>query len=359
MNRTQSLREPTRLRSSTRRRVRGKCLWLFATALGFAVVSHASAASLPAAQTCTAAKLVAATKALVCRARQENKRIRGGSADLAGCATKLDSDFAEAEAEASGACPTTGDVATVGALVVDTEAGVLTSILASSAVTSRQKFCTTQKNLAAAKYVQCIGTAGARRLSTKPDRVGRATSEYARCQTLMFETFTRREKSGVCLTTDDAYPLSYFVNPVGTYLPGAIFPDGTHAPKFPTLFEAILVGADLRGATMSTNAFNADFTDADLTGATLTQARLDSAFLVGTNLSNANVNFANARNAKFNGANLTGANLNATDVTGADLTGVIWSSTKCGDGSSSATNGSSPESCCGHFPLGAPAACSP
>ena len=359
MNRIRSLQEVTRLRSSTRHRVRGNFSLVLAVALNLGLVAQASAASLPAAQGCTAAKLVAATKALVCRARQENKQILGGSADLARCATKLDSDFAKAEARASGACPTTGDVAAVGALVVDTEASTLTSLLASSAVTSRQKFCVTQKNLAAAKYVQCIGAAGVRRLATKPDPTGQYTSEYAHCQTLMFETFTRREKSGVCPTTGDAYPLSYFVTPVGTYLPGAIFPDGTHAPKFPTLFSAILVGADLRGSTMSTNASYALFTDADLTGATLTQATLFDSFLDGTNLSNTQFNFANARNANFTGANLTGANLNATDVTGADLTGVVWSGTKCGDGSSSASNGSSPESCCGHFPLGAPAACSP
>ena len=89
-------------------------------------------------------------------------------------------------------------------------------------------------------------------------------------------------------------------------------------------------------------------------------ANLNSASLQGSDLSGANFSGVTLAQAHMENSNLTGATLAGADLTGVDLvndvglspaslTGVVWSSTKCPDGSFSNTNGTSPQSCIGHL----------
>lgn len=94
-----------------------------------------------------------------------------------------------------------------------------------------------------------------------------------------------------------------------------------------TLSNAQLVGADLTRADLTrAQMFAANLTNADLSMADLS----DSIFFndgVGADLENANL-----LGAVLSGANLSRANLLNANLTGADLTNVIWSMTRCPDG---------------------------
>jgi hypothetical protein len=110
-----------------------------------------------------------------------------------------------------------------------------------------------------------------------------------------------------------------------------------------------LLGANLTNVHMhGANLTSAVLYQANLTGANLGDAKLNGASLGLANLTNAIVAGANLTNANIEGANLTGASLQSSNLTGAAITGVIWSNTTCPDGTVSATNGTSPESCTGH-----------
>lgn len=342
MTRTRTLPDSSYVRSSVRRGLFWGLPMILTAVFGcFPVVqAHAITQSVP--QRCSTAKLKAVTKALVCVARQENRAILGGLADVARCTSKLGTDFAKAEAKAGGACPTNGDVGSAQALVTATEAGMLSAVMAGAAGTSREKTCAAKKNKAGAAFADCIGTAVARRLKLYP-YLRDTKSDFAKCETKVGELVAREDALGGCLTTGDAAVITDLTNPVGGYLPGATFfpvaPNET--ASLPALWSALLVGANLQGATLvSAGLGNANLNNANLAGATLVGAR--------------------ARGASFDGANLTGTNLTGIDVSGpyVSLAGVIWSGTTCGDGTNSGTNGTSPESCCGHFAV-EPATCSP
>ena len=83
----------------------------------------------------------------------------------------------------------------------------------------------------------------------------------------------------------------------------------------------------------------------DLAGANLANLNFN-----GANLTNANLSGANLDTVIFDNANLTGVNLaGAINMSTASVTGTIWSNTTCPDSTNSSTNGTSPESCVGHF----------
>jgi len=127
------------------------------------------------------------------------------------------------------------------------------------------------------------------------------------------------------------------------------------------------VGIDWTGCNQAgRNLSNANLREAVLTGANFAGANLSGAMLNGgqsfatqlaargANFAGANLSGASVRNGNFIGANLTGANLTGADfgfsnLTQSNLTGVVWSGTRCPDGSFSNTNGTNPESCIGHL----------
>ena len=85
-----------------------------------------------------------------------------------------------------------------------------------------------------------------------------------------------------------------------------------------TLYEALKIGADLRGANLS----NANLSNANLRGADLSNANLSKTDLIGANLSNANLSKTDLIGAKLIGADLSNANLRGTNLSNANLIGA-------------------------------------
>lgn len=75
---------------------------------------------------------------------------------------------------------------------------------------------------------------------------------------------------------------------------------------------------------------------------------LSRAVLISDDLSRYDLSGANLSGANLAGADLSGARLEGATLTAAILTAVTWSNTICPDGTNSATNSTSPESCVGH-----------
>jgi hypothetical protein len=75
---------------------------------------------------------------------------------------------------------------------------------------------------------------------------------------------------------------------------------------------------------------------------------LSDAVLISDDLSRYDLSGANLSGANLAGADLSKARLEGATLTAAILTAVTWSNTICPDGTNSATNGTSPESCVGH-----------
>jgi uncharacterized protein YjbI with pentapeptide repeats len=104
----------------------------------------------------------------------------------------------------------------------------------------------------------------------------------------------------------------------------------------------------------SANLAGAILTGADLSAANLMFANLSNAKLHGTILDADNLVFATLSNADLSNASLINADLTFANLIGAvgggtaNTAGVTWSNTTCPDGSNSATNGTSPQSCVGH-----------
>ncbi len=124
---------------------------------------------------------------------------------------------------------------------------------------------------------------------------------------------------------------------------------------------ANLVGANLPGWNLS----NANLMGADLSGANFTSGPLCRSWdrwrtsLSNANLTNANLSHADLTNAVLTGTNLAGADLTGANPSGALLYDVLWSASTCPDGTTSDSNGSTPESCCAHLNGTVPLACSP
>ena len=98
--------------------------------------------------------------------------------------------------------------------------------------------------------------------------------------------------------------------------------------KLPGGEQAVLCGADLKGANLSgANLIGADLSEADLGGADLHEADLSDAKLKKANLSEANLNDGNLfradlSDANLNDANLFRANLHDANLSRADLSGA-------------------------------------
>jgi uncharacterized protein YjbI with pentapeptide repeats len=89
--------------------------------------------------------------------------------------------------------------------------------------------------------------------------------------------------------------------------------------ELPSLFRAILDGADLRGANLS----SADLRGANLRGSNLRRANLSGANLRVADLSVADLRVADLRVADLLGANLLGSNLRVANLSGANLFAAI------------------------------------
>jgi uncharacterized protein YjbI with pentapeptide repeats len=123
------------------------------------------------------------------------------------------------------------------------------------------------------------------------------------------------------------------------------------------LSGASFVGLDLTGVVVPDgNLTGADFSGANMYGSLLAGANLTDTVLVGTQLTYTNLSRANLTRTDLSHADLSHAAF--YDGAGATLVDVVWNQTTCPDGTVSDTNGTSPESCCGHIPS-APASCSP
>ena len=117
-------------------------------------------------------------------------------------------------------------------------------------------------------------------------------------------------------------------------------------PTHWSLIDGYLIGpgASLPRAKLG----GAHLPSADLSGSDLAGADLRGADLSNANLSNAALTSADLASADLTDANLASANLTGATLSLATLTGVIWSNTTCPDGTTSATNGTTPPSCVGH-----------
>lgn len=351
-------RSPTTLSTSMRSETRRLAFALLALA-GMAISSAPAFAESPSAsQNCSAAKLVSTTKAYACYVQAGSRALRGRPSNPAACNQKLTARFAKAESGAGGACPANGDAASVDAMVSAASASTFSALLASAVTNDGQRTCVDAKSRAAGELALCLGKAGARRLVLKPDLRGRFASEYSQCFSHLLTDFAREDQDGRCLTSGDGEAVAALVFPVGGYLPGAQFPSLAFGSRYPTPRGALLLGANLRGARLTTEISSSVFDGADLSEAVLTGADAHNSYFRQANLSGAQLDFASVRNGSLSGADLSGANLFGLDGVGADFSDVTWSDTLCPDLSVSSTNGSSPESCCGHFD-GAPSACSP
>lgn len=263
---------------------------------------------------CVDVKNKAAARLLRCLAREHQKLLLGRPSDPSGCRAKLARAFANAEKP--GACPATGDAAAVQQRVDDIAASVLDALHASMATTDARKQCLARENNAAAGYAVCYASALGVRLRGLPLPIALVINrDVGKCSVTASRPF---ENTPDCLVG--------FIDR-NTVLDVAVAAAGN------------LEGADLRGAPDFFGVAGGNLRNADLSGLDL---RGGDDF----------------RNADLTGANLTGARL-GLHLSGANLSGVTWGATQCPDATFSDTNGTSPESCCGHLGASVPAACSP
>lgn len=108
------------------------------------------------------------------------------------------------------------------------------------------------------------------------------------------------------------------------------------------LSTSVMRNADLTGA----GAALANFRDCDLNGATFADANLAGAILTDSDGTQADFTDANLSGANLTDMDLTNAVLTRASLDGATLTGVVWSNTRCPDGSNSSDNG---DTCEGFF----------
>jgi len=214
-----------------------------------ALLAFPAHAAVDPGKRCSAAKLRATAKALLCEAKEQNKLLLGRPADLAKCHNRLTIDFSNAEEAAGGTCPTTGDAATtVDPLVTTVETDVLTALMASAASNTPEKACAVAKNQGAAKYTVCHARVLSTRLLGAPCTTQACGNDFDRCLERLGQTFVADEKKGGCLTSGDAIQVSSLASRAGSYLRAA------------NLHLAALLHADVRGGDLR----NADLSGADL-----------------------------------------------------------------------------------------------
>lgn len=271
------------------------------------------ASALDPALHCVDAKNKAAARALKCLAKAQQKLLLGRPSDPGACHATLARAFANAER--SGACPVSGNAAAVQQRIDTIAADVLDALHATMVTNDAQKRCLIKENNSVAGYAVCLSNGVSRRLAGPPLPIAiRIDTDLGKCHVAASRPF---------LTAPDC-----LVDFIGREVPMRI------AAAAALNFE----GADLRGAVLLGGLEDADLRGTDLSGRDLFNLFLE--------------------NADLTGANLTGARLGSF-LDGADLSNVTWSVTQCPDGTFSDTNGTSPESCCGHLGASVPAACSP
>ena len=211
--------------------------------------------------------------------------------------------------------------------------------------------CQAGKSKAVGKYTACRLNAEAK-LATSGD-VTAYSRAISKCEAKFEAIWPVLEakavaKGGLCVTNVDLARIKGQVDHATTQTANFL---GTGAGQ-----DIRLYGLDLSDSRV--------YSGAEFTGANFTSTDLTGALLFGTNftlgyLSNTILASADLTNANLTGAYLYAADLTAADLTAARLTDVIWQNTTCPDGTNSATNGSSPESCCAHLNGSVPTACSP
>jgi uncharacterized protein YjbI with pentapeptide repeats len=345
----------------------------------------AAAAAKSADQTCSAAKLKATVKAFRCLASESTAELLGKPSDAAKCTTRLATIFSGTEIRARGACPTSGDVDDVAALIGGIEGELRVALDAASASGDRAKECVAAKSKAAGKYALCVAKAASKRF--RPAREAPSPTDgadFRRCHDKLEGAFAAEDSKGGCLTQGDADEIELLVRPAGLYLRRANLSEANFARTnlagvdliganltYAYLDFAELTGAqlskdipaagaeagarsvrggddepesaDLTGASLDgtiaaggdlsgVNFNNADLSGADLSGAILVRASMDSANLTGTNFTGADLSYAhlvrsNVTGTIFRDANLTFAILSEIDFSGsgADLSGAILS----------------------------------
>lgn len=262
---------------------------------------------------CVDAKNKAAARALKCLAKAQQKLLLGRPSDPSACHATLSRAFANAEK--SGACPVTGNATAVEQRIDTIAADVLEALQATMVTNDAQERCLIKENNAVAGYAVCLSNAVSRRLAGPPLPIAiQIDGDVGRCHVAASRPF---------LTA-----------------PGCLVD-----------FIGRLVPLDIASAAAS-NFEGADLREAVLLGG------LNGADLRGTNLSGRNLFGLSMENADLTGANLSNARLTLR-LEGADLSDVTWSATQCPDDTFSDTNGTSPESCCGHLGAAVPVACSP
>ncbi len=121
---------------------------VWAVIVAVLVLRGVSGAADPAI-TCRAAKMVAAGVFDLCRLRADAKAARlGGVPDVARCNAKLTADWARAESRANGACPTTGDAATIAAQVIGDVAAIEAALTPTTTSTTTPVPTTTSTSVA-------------------------------------------------------------------------------------------------------------------------------------------------------------------------------------------------------------------
>ncbi|MBY0279793.1 pentapeptide repeat-containing protein [Candidatus Binatia bacterium] len=272
-----------------------------------------AASALDPALHCVDAKNKAAARALKCLAKEHQRLLLGRPSDPSACHATLARAFANAEKP--GACPVTGNAAAVEQRVDAVAADVLDALHAAMATTDAQKRCLMKENNAAAGFAVCLANALSRRLRGEPFPISIViNTDVGNCFVAASRPF---ENTPDCLVD--------FI--------------GRDVPLDLAIAAATnLEGADLRRALLFAPLTGANLRDTDLSGHYLAGVSLENADLTGADLSNAVLGLR---------------------IDGANLGNVTWSATRCPDDTFSNTNGSSPESCCGHLGSASPLACSP
>jgi uncharacterized protein YjbI with pentapeptide repeats len=313
---------------------------------------QAPLAATDTAKRCVATKDQAAARFAICTGKQLSQRLGGHAVgeQITRCNGSLADAFAAAEAR--GGCPTIDDSVAVGALA--NPAGMnLSNVVFDAASQSLALLDLTGADLRNANLSHVDAT-GAKLINADLSNANldflyapgpgplldlsgaKLTNASLTGADIRYDNLSGADLSGTSLVT------VALTRVVGANLAGcpAALPAGWSC----TLNNLVGPTVDLRNANLS---------GADLSGRDLNAAQFSL-----VNLANASLANANLSNAAFFLPDLTGTNLTGANASLLFISGAVWSNTSCPDGTNSATNGSSPESCCAHLSV-PDAGCSP
>lgn len=250
--------------------------------------------------------------------------------------------------DAKGDCPVTGNAAAAQVRFDTAFSDLLTAVGAAMVTTDSERVCAISQLKTGRTHLQCLMRALKGQL-LRPERftpitLGNLVSDNL-CSSRYLDRIGELDSASGCVST---VPTD-FRNTVRRAALGLAGADLTDA-----IFSTIHIdGADLSGVQL---------TSGGLSGGAMTKftgANLSNSGSNGFEWNGADLSGANLTNFNFTGlTDLTGADLNGANVTGAVL-GVIWSHTRCPDGTFSDLNGSSPESCCANLAGFIPSGCVP